>query len=151
MADPTSRHPDLRPVVIDHEQSLWALVRDSNGLITSNDLSPSFKIRLSGERKLSEFRHVLPRIASRPSLHVAAGQADPSAPPPKPPPKGPPGRPSKGPCDRRPLCEVEVNILRDELARVELEHERVRKLQQLSDTLVHGFCAREVARRVHDD
>lgn len=69
--------PEDRPVMRDSNETLWQLVADQNGLLTSLDLSPDFKVRLPNEPTLRNMS--LPRTSHSREYFSTAATVDASS------------------------------------------------------------------------
>jgi hypothetical protein len=152
--------PDDRPVVRDSNETLWQLAAHHGTLLTSVDLSPDFKVRLSGEPALrslasdgsgratldpqSRYAFLTVQVDSpstpanhqgvtkKASVQHASTQTTPAS--------------SKRPEARAPLQDVELNILRHELRREEVRLASMAALNKANENIVTTYASREIAR-----
>lgn len=152
--------PDDRPVVRDSKETLWQLAADHGALLTSMDLSPDFKIRLSGEpalRSLASDGSARATLDPQSRYAFLTVQVDSPSTPTKP--QGVAKKPSvqnastqttppslKRPEARTPLQDVELNILRHELRREEGKLASMVALNKANENIVTAYASREIAR-----
>jgi hypothetical protein len=138
------------PVVRDNYMCLWHLVADENAIITSNDLSPSFRLRQPLAERVRAFqnvpesstqtlltyqRQVRPTMLTTPPSHSSSHSSNNSG-------SSTPRRVAlQALVDRK---DNELNILRQELIREETQHQNVRCELSSYKQLVHDFCVLQV-------
>ena len=143
-----------RPVVCDENMRLWQIVADSEGIVTSKDLSPSLRLRRSfmdrvqsendQEAPLTPYQRQLPpTFRVRPQDDTrATHNAHPTVLRPLHSAPSNPQRPVlQSIVDRK---ENEINILRQELHQEEFLHQMTKKNLDSYKQLVHDFCVLHV-------
>ena len=144
-----------RPVPFDHQAALWVAVRE--GVVFSTDVNKRFEIVYeTSQRKRCE-QERFQRPADVQETISGAGPALQCSPPmlllpptshfalpyqrqPPAVPLPPLGSGGGGPPKRTPLGEIDLNVLKGEVAALETENALLKRRVALQDNLIHGFC-----------